>query len=166
MQTFMPCENFDLTAQVLDDKRLNKQALEAWQIMMTNLKLDPNGEFREPRGWVNHPAAVMWRGYEQALLAYIEAMVQEWVVNRHYKSTIFDKALNTFTVAVEHDLTEYTDELILPEWMLNEIQFDKVQKTHRIALLAKNYGWYSQFRWPEDNGFQPPAAYEYYWPNN
>jgi hypothetical protein len=164
MQTFMPYNDFARTAKSLDNKRLNKQALEAWQIMLTNLHLDPNNGHRPPRGWFNHPAAVMWRGHEQALLTYIEAMVEEWK-GRGYKSTILDKATNTFVFAIENDLTMYEDDVIMPTWIENKLLLDKLTETHRLALLTKNYEWYSQFDWPEDHGFQP-ATYEYFWPGN
>jgi hypothetical protein len=79
MQTFVPLtsSNADI-ARVLDNKRLNKQALEGWQILMTLLELDPAGEHREPKGWRNHPAVKMWRGHELALYDYVVAMVTEW----------------------------------------------------------------------------------------
>jgi ATP-dependent exoDNAse (exonuclease V) beta subunit len=96
MQTFLtqPYLDFGLSARELDRQRLNKQALEAWQIMMTNLKMDPFGNYREPRGWRNHPAVVMWRGYEVTLFNYIKAMTDEWTY-RGYKTTILDKARTT-----------------------------------------------------------------------
>ena len=61
MQTFLPVPSFTETAQVLDKQRLNKQALEAWQIMMTNLKLDP-GQSSGAEGLVQPPshADVAW----------------------------------------------------------------------------------------------------------
>lgn len=163
MQTFMPYTKFNQVAECLDNLRLNKQALEGWQIMLTNLSLDPQNDYRQPRGWFNHPAAVMWRGHEQALLAYIEAMVVEWK-SRGYKSTIYDKALNTYAFAVENDLTAYEEDFVVPAWM-QDAQLDKVVKTHRLALLNKHYEWYSQFAWPEDKGLKP-ADYEYYWATN
>jgi hypothetical protein len=50
MQTFVPLtESYDDIAKVLDNKRLNKQALEGWQILMVLLELDPQGE-EKPSG--------------------------------------------------------------------------------------------------------------------
>lgn len=73
MQSFLVSTgSFDETAQVLDNKRLNKQTLEAWQCLMTMTELDPQGNHRTPKGWSNHPVVKMWRGYETALLSYIE----------------------------------------------------------------------------------------------
>lgn len=158
MQTFIPVtSSFADIAEVLDNKRLNKQALEGWQIMMTNLKLDPQGNHREPKGWYNHPAAKMWRGHEQVLWQYIMAMTDEWL-KRGFKTTIGDKATATLDIATQM-LRVSTDMLDVPEWLHNE----DIASTHRLALLVKDYEWYSQFGWSEDPGYHP-TDYEYIWP--
>lgn len=157
MQTFLPSADYAETAYFLDNKRLNKNALEAWQLMLVNLKLDPEGNHREPRGWANHPAALMWRGHEGALLEYIEAMTREWV-GRGYKTTIFDKARKTLDAALRLNLSFSLDK---PRWMKTLSVLD-VTSSHRLALLAKNYEHYSQFGWPEDFG-TAPETYEYVW---
>lgn len=161
MQTFLtePTTDFAVTARTLDNKRLNKQALEAWQIMMTNLQLDPQGNFRRSRGWRNHPATRMWRGYEVTLFRYIDAMVTEWKC-RGYKSTILDKAASTLNVAFANNLV--TDRNVRPSWMSDVDVFSRIAESHRRALLVKDYGWYSQFGWVEDSGFQE-NDYEYVW---
>lgn len=168
MQTFLtsadPLATFNTTARHLDNKRLNKQALEAWQIMLTNLKLDPQGNHRDPKGWYNHPAARMWRGHEALLLSYISSMHDEWATTRGYKSTILDKARSTLDVARSLGRVDETS-AALPTWMTNRDTYERICSTHRRALLCKNYSWYSTFNWPEDNGHAPePDAYEYVWP--
>jgi hypothetical protein len=161
MQTFVPVTNsFEDIAKVLDRQRLNKQALEGWQILMTLLELDPQGNHRVPRGWVNHPAVKMWRGHEVALYNYIEAMVDEWK-SRGYKSTIGDKAKATIMQAVKSGLLDGTS--TNPDWLSDMSQFKKIAASHRTALLSKDYEWYSQFGWKEDQGFRP-ETYEYIWP--
>jgi hypothetical protein len=160
IQTFLPKPDFAETAQVLDRQRLNKQALEAWQIMLTNLKLDPEGNHREPKGWYNHPAALMWRGHEMALLEYIRAMVSEWIL-RGYKSTILDKAEATMVTAIDRGLVVYPC-ADMPAWYKVPRTRNAITKSHRIALLSKNYEWYSQFGWREDTG-TAPESYEYVW---
>ena len=158
MQTFMPSDNFVLTAEVLDNQRLNKQALEGWQIMMTNLGLDPEGNRRAPKGWFNHPAVRMWRGSESALLEYIGAMVDEWK-RRGYRSTIYEKALRTHERGIELGLVRTTER---PAWMEDKALLERLMSSHRTALLCKNYAWYSQFGWSEDSGVEP-NSYEYVW---
>lgn len=161
MQTFVPLtDSFEDIAKVLDNKRLNKQALEGWQILMTLLELDPQGNHRIPKGWVNHPAVKMWRGHEAALYRYIQAMVDEWK-SRGFKSTIGDKAKATMVVAYSKGLI--TEASSNPQWMNHHRFFKAVASSHRLALLNKDYEWYSQFEWPEDPGHRP-ETYEYLWP--
>ena len=159
MQTFITTDALDFKsiAKTLDNKRLNKQALEGWQILMTLLELDPQGNPRTPKGWVNHPAVKMWRGHEGPLFDYIEAMVVEWK-ERGFNSTILDKARSTMVVANQTRDVSTT----LPDWAQQET-LKVIASTHRRALLVKDYSWYSQFHWPEDPGY-PPTEYEYVWP--
>jgi hypothetical protein len=162
MQTFVPLiESHTHIARVLDRKRLNKQALEGWQILMVLLELDPQGEFRPAKGWKNHPAVKMWRGHEMALYMYIQAMVEEWIA-RGYKSTIGEKAAATMRRALELNLlTDSSYEN--PPWIKDMHTYKEIASSHRVALLSKDYQWYSQFGWPEDQGYRP-EAYDYIWP--
>jgi hypothetical protein len=160
MQTFVPLIGSADTARVLDRARLNKQALEGWQILMTLTELDPQGNHRTPKGWVNHPAVKMWRGYEGALTLYILSMVREWE-RRGYKSTIAVKALSTYIQAVKQRKIKHSTQL--PPWMKDSTYFRNIASSHRTALLAKDYEWYSQFGWPEDTGVRPDS-YDYIWP--
>ena len=161
MQTFVPINtSFKASAQVLDNKRLHKQALEAWQILMVLLELDPAGNHRTPRGWVNHPAVKMWRGYEMALYQYIQQMVIEWK-KRGFKSTLDVKSANTLVHA--KNLNRVNGIMTFPHWVEDAELYAKVSSSHRTALLSKDYGWYSQFNWAEDAGVRP-ENYEYVWP--
>jgi len=160
MQTFVPItDSYEDIARTLDRARLNKQALEGWQILMTLLELDPQGNHRTPKGWVNHPAVKMWRGHEMALYQYIQAMVDEWL-RRGYKSTIGDKAKATIMRGIELGRTSST---VGPDWIADLDLFKEIASSHRMALLCKDYEWYSQFEWPEDTG-KRPETYEYIWP--
>lgn len=162
MQTFVPLtSSFEDIARTLDRARLNKQALEGWQILMTLLELDPQGNHRSPKGWVNHPAVKMWRGHEMALYLYIQAMVDEWK-RRGYNSTIGDKAKATIQTAIRNGLLSGTVSAP-PSWVADIGKFKEIASSHRVALLNKDYEWYSQFGWPEDRGVRP-ETYEYIWP--
>jgi hypothetical protein len=161
MQTFVPLtESYDDIAKVLDNKRLNKQALEGWQILMNLLELDPQGNFRPAKGWRNHPAVKMWRGHEMALYVYIQAMVKEWK-SRGFNSTIGEKAQATMLRAEQLGLLDHPSDP--PAWIRDMSLFDEIASSHRIALLSKEYEWYSQFGWQEDPGYRP-ENYEYIWP--
>jgi hypothetical protein len=161
MQTFVPIATTDFIqiAKTLDNKRLNKQALEGWQILMTLLELDPLGNHRTPKGWVNHPAVKMWRGSETLLMNYVVAMGVEWVV-RGYKTTIPAKAIETWFQG--RDLGRIDKVPVTPAWMADKEKFEEIASTHRLALLHKDYEWYSQFNWAEDTGSKPDT-YEYIW---
>lgn len=50
MQTFLPVPDFLETAKILDNKRLNKQIVEAYQIFSGRVPTK------------NHPACLMWEG--------------------------------------------------------------------------------------------------------
>ena len=161
MQTFVPLTStVDDIAKVLDNKRLNKQALEGWQILMTLLELDPQGNHRVPKGWYNHPAVKMWRGHEMALFMYVNAMVEEWK-SRGYKSTIGTKAWGTIQVAMSKGIISDST-LDAPQWIEDRDLFEQIASSHRLALLNKDYEWYSQFGWAEDTGTKP-ETYEYIW---
>lgn len=161
MQTFVPLFGSADTAQVLDRARLNKQALEGWQILMNLVQLDPRGNHRVSKGWSNHPAVKMWRGHEGALVSYILKMVLEWE-KRGYKSTIGQKTLQTYIQAVK--LGRITRESHrYPTWMSDKAVFEPIASSHRMALLNKDYEWYSQFGWAEDTG-KRPETYDYIWP--
>lgn len=159
MQTFMPSSSFDRVAKVLDNKRLNKQALEGWQILMNLLELDPEGNHRAPKGWSNHPAVKMWKGHEVLLYMYILSMTDEWK-RRGFKTTIADKASETIRVARANDLIpDPVHSASSPPWL----HLEPILSSHRTALLVKDYEWYSQWGWDEDPG-HPITEYEYIWP--
>lgn len=162
MQSFLvSTDSFEATAAALDNKRLHKQTLEAWQCLLTMCKLDPDGNDREPKGWSSHPVVKMWRGHETLLVSYISATYFEWR-SRGYKSTLLDKTFRTYDKAV--DLGRISSELTVPSWIQDTEYFERLCSTHRVALLNKNYDWYSQFNWAEDTGTKP-EGYEYLWPH-
>ena len=66
MQTFLPHESFEKSAQVLDWRRLGKQRVEGMQII--NAITGKTRKDGKPyKGWINHPCSVMWRDYAPAL---------------------------------------------------------------------------------------------------
>jgi Pyrimidine dimer DNA glycosylase len=82
MQTFLPVPDFHESARLLDYRRLGKQRVETHQLL--------KAIHGETRGWVNHPAAVMWRRYAPALHAYGRAMCVEWIA-RGYNDSMLDR---------------------------------------------------------------------------
>lgn len=131
MQTFLTSSNFSLTARQLDRQRLGCQRKEAMQILDIL-----NGKYS---AWKNHPAVIMWQGYENALIEYRNCILYEWE-QRGYKN-VLSKYLNPGPV-------------IYPNWFSDE----KVFSSHRAALLYKNLDWYKQFNWAEK------PELNYFWP--
>lgn len=155
MQTFVPSP---VTPEAyLDSRRLSKQRVEGAQILGVLLKLQITTSgcaSREPRGWVKHPAVLMWRGHEEALCDY------------------------TIRVCEEHVRRGYVDRLApvlrtlprdgrYPLWWGDE----RVHASHRAALLdkaewaffergdAQTLEWYASFNWRD----KPRIAY--HWPS-
>lgn len=129
MQTFLPYSNFVDSAAALDYRRLGKQRVECMQL----LKAIKNGG-----AWSNHPAAKMWKGYEEALETYMYVCIQEWI-KRGYKNTM---TANTYLNCK------------LPPWLGNPA----FHASHRSNLLRKDVIHYSKFGWIESNNLP------YIWP--
>ena len=68
MQTFLPYTSFHRSVAVLDNRRLCKQIVEAWQIYTG----------RVPQA--NHPACLMWANARPALARYIFNACEEYAV--------------------------------------------------------------------------------------
>lgn len=123
MQTFLTDSNFQNTAITLDYRRLGKQRVEAWQILRALTG--------ETKGWVNHPATKMWRGYEFLLCQYGITMCVEWE-SRGYKDTM----LNRFAeMANQFDLCDN------PWWL----DFQPLITSHRSNLYRKDPIYYQEF---------------------
>lgn len=123
MQTFLPYADFQKSARVLDKRRLNKQVLEASQIL--------SALAGKTQGWRNHPATRMWRGYEEAL--------------RHYYNVCWDVATKR---GVQYKkLPRLPDEVSVeyPDWLYTT----DICRTHRSNLLRKDREFYSVFGWNE-----------------
>lgn len=133
MQTFLPYKSFDKSFEVLDYRRLGKQRVEAYQIL--NVLLSRT----KTKGWVNHPATKMWKGYENALKEYLNECIDHWVArgyNNNMKKEIID------------------GDVVYPYWLGD----NKFHSAHRSNLLRKDKEFYSQYMWTESDDM------EYYWP--
>ena len=154
MQVFLPEKSFAKSAQVLDYRRLVKQLLEGRQIMTVLA-----GESTS-KGWVNHPAVKMFKGYERTLYAYLFAIRDE-MESRGYKwqnnwDVIHDTYMRNFI----------SENQSLPYWMEDEELFNKVIITHRGRLWEKDPIHYEDYQ-PEGKYFMDyvccPEKCTYYW---
>lgn len=135
MQTFLPYADFRATAEVLDDRRLGKQRVEALQILRA---LTVPGY-----GWQHHPAVLMWRGYEEALARYGLEICRVWE-ERGHADTCAGKIVDDLRAAgVERGPREQADLLAagaLPAWLGDEA----LHRSHRSALRRKDAGHYAE----------------------
>lgn len=129
----MPYQNTYLTAKSLDYRRLGKQRVECKQLL--NALLNPNA-----KGWKNHPAARMWRGYELALCDYYNTIVKEWI-HRGYRNNM--PLINLDGLTIKY-----------PPWWGNE----DFHRSHRSNLIRKDAEFYGK-QWPDE-----PADLPYVWP--
>lgn len=123
MQTFLPYADFSQSAKVLDRARLGKQRVECKQILRALRG--------ETKGWVNHPATRMWRGFETALAWYGLACCMEWAA-RGYN----DSLARYFAEMAGHVTFE---EAIKPEW-LGDPAFHRSHQSNLIRKLPEHYG--------------------------
>jgi hypothetical protein len=139
VNTFLPWPDRKQTAETLDNKRLGKQRVEALQILRANLGLT--------KGWVNHPAAVMWRGHEGYLYGYTNAMCITWR-ERGYEDNVQARLQELYQ---EHDLKGWDE----PWWFSNPT----FNLSHQSNLLRKDEQYYRMY-FPPD----VPIDLPYQWP--
>ena len=131
MQTFLPYPSMGRSVRCLDYRRLGKQRVEAFQIL--------NALAGKSKGWTNHPATRMWRGYEVALGWYKDLCIEE-CIRRGYKNTMQTES--------------YVGAIVMPEWLGRE----DIHASHRSNLLKKDPDFYGVLGWTE------PHDLEYVWP--
>lgn len=81
----------------------------------------------------------MWRGYENALNLYLQAITKEWI-DRGFKNNLYE-------ITTKGDI-------IYPWWLGDRLFHD----SHKSNLLRKNKAWYSQY-------FKLPDNLPYIWPS-
>ena len=125
MQTFLPVPGFLETAKILDNKRLNKQIVEAYQIFSGRVPTK------------NHPACLMWEGYEYDLRKYIATLSSEYYM-RFGKLHATREWLN----GVRLYSFESTEK---PFWLGDNL----FHLSQRVNLLRKDFDYYhtKKFFW-------------------
>ena len=144
MQTFVPYSDPQAVAAVLDPQRLGKQRVECLQIL--------NALTGRSRGWTNHPATKMWRGYERGLVRYALAMCRRWVALGYADSC--RQSLLTVAEAEFGPGLRVVATAPMPPWLDDA----RVQISHRSNLVRKKPEHYGPI-WPEVRNDLP-----YLWP--
>jgi hypothetical protein len=158
VQTFLPefsgqafYTTIDKSLQCLDDRRLGKQRVEAFQILCA--LGDPWAlEERKRRGllkplgsgWKNHPAVLQWKGKETALGLYMGAAIDEWV-KRKFQNTMRKRS-------VRGEYVGFPD--CCPRWFYDKAYHD----SHKSNLLRKDPEFYGRYGW------DVPSDLPYIWP--
>jgi len=158
VQTFLPYADFARSAASLDDKRLGKQRVETYQVLLQlcGIRMVDFPEW-EPRmgGW-RHPVMRMWAGHELSLLAYQDATCGEWEA-RGFQDTCRDKSHLAVDLVRQSDWSTEP-----PPWLGRE----SLHMTHRSNLVWKDPAFYGQ-RFPDDLPEHPTVEAEYWeyeWP--
>jgi hypothetical protein len=142
------------SAQALDDKRLGKQRVEAMQILRALTY--------EKYGWKHHPAVLMWKGYEEALAAYAQAVIDEWTKRGHADTCAATITVDLTTAGIrtpartERQLRKAKQ---LPPWWGDEA----VHASHRRALLRKEPEHYAA-HFPDEPTPPGDEPDDYVWP--
>ncbi|HEY0718027.1 MAG TPA: MSMEG_6728 family protein [Streptosporangiaceae bacterium] len=155
MQTFLPYPDFEASARSLDTPRLGKQRVETLQIVRALT--------RPGHGFRHHPAARMWRGYEEALGAYGAAICGEWRRRGHADTCavkIGDELAAAGVAVPTRSELELREAGRLPPWLGD----DRLHRSHRSALVRKDPDFYQPqfgdvpddlpYVWPDG----PPAS--------
>lgn len=130
VNTFVPFADIAMCARALDYRRLGKQRVEAYQLWRALTGVT--------KGWVNHPATLMWKGHTCFLAKYMNTMIDEWVA-RGYRNTM---------QKIPHCKNPR------PPWWWG---WDPVHKSHQASLNRKDPAFYTF-----DVGVF--ANYGYVWP--
>lgn len=135
MQTFLPYPNFIKSLACLDYRQLGKQRVETRQLINT---FDP---LYDKRGWLNHPARLMWVGYLDALIIYHNLSIKEWE----------SQGYNNNMELLDHEINPP-----MPPWLGNRAFHD----SHKANLLRKDPEFYGKYGWDVD------PEMEYIWPKS
>jgi hypothetical protein len=122
INTFIPFANIKKCAKVLDQKRLLKQRIEAYQIINI-IQKRKNGE---KCGFMNHPAVIMWENNVNALKLYCNEMIKE-SINRGFNNTM--------------KLYDIKDKIVYPWWW----GYSHIHYSHQASLLRKNPDYYIKY---------------------
>jgi Pyrimidine dimer DNA glycosylase len=128
VQTFLPYADFERSVRVLDPKRLGKQRVETIQVVRALT--------RPGYGWANHPAVLMWKGFEEALGRYGFTCCDVWTELGFGDTCALTiatdlRAAGVNTVRTQRDLAAVD---ALPGWLGDEA----LHRSHRSALVRKD----------------------------
>ena len=128
MQTFLPYPDFEASARALDVKRLGKQRVETIQVVRALTWPD--------YGWANHPAVLMWKGFEEALGRYGFVCCDVWTelgFGDTCAATI-GADLRAVGVTEVRSQAELAEAGLLPPWLGDA----DLHRSHQSSLVRKD----------------------------
>lgn len=168
MQVFVPYRDDHLTAKCLDDKRLVKQCVEAFQLInaMCGVKgsageqvpatpqLTQDGTRFKTQPWTRHPAFLAWQ-FNYGRLARYGAMMCAEAQERGFRSSLLTHFTDFAFECYVSDDPKANASLDDPAWWDN----DNVFYSHRCNLVRKDPDHYAPF-FPNAD-----PTVEYVWPD-
>jgi len=157
MQTFLPYPSKRESLDALDNKRLNKQILECYQIL--NI-LTGNSK---SNAWRNHPSVLMWEGAEAELYRY--AMTAVVLADMRGIKTDKNKE-NLEKLSRSRASLSWGDDT--PLWAINPTTIKRVNATHKANLYRKDPIFYAEFAPSVTDKNNRPCCDRclYYWPTH
>jgi hypothetical protein len=152
--------SLEYICETLDKQRLNKQKVEANQILKASLGLT--------KGWVNHPAVLMWKGYSNALKYYFNKIAKA-CIRRGFKNNMplyefTEEQLNNVEYQSVQDylkngipIEASTDKIIFPWWF----QWKPLIYSHQASLLRKFPDYYTFTFDQDDYEYDPNELKDY-----
>jgi len=157
MQIFLPFANFRKSLECLDNKRLGKQRVEAFQVYMLLTR-----DAASNSHWLRHPVLKMWRGYELALRHYIIECCSVWITrktkdgSRFFSNAKMDENIETYKIRLS---AQEQKRMQLPPF----IGLDRFHDSHKAMLFHKG-----KLRSESTNHYEQFHDYAhitgYYWP--
>lgn len=168
MMTFLPYPDFRKSAQTLDKRRCFAQVREAKQIL--------NVLEGKSKGYKNHPAVLMWKGFEKELKHYYNIFLNECLeihkikTNYWYEDCYYSYGVRTEAVIVNnnhdviHEPLNYFVDNEIPSWERNKpfwLGQEPFHRAMRARLIEKDPEFYGPKFLDQDRGYN---GGKYWWP--
>lgn len=156
--------SLEYICETLDKKRLNKQKVEANQILKASLGLT--------KGWINHPAVLMWKGYSNALKYYFNEITKA-CINRGFENNMpfYDFSQEQINNIEYQTIQDYLENGIPLQASLNKIifpwwfQWEPLIYSHQASLLRKFPEYYNSIFNDNFDNLEKYLKIGYLWPH-
>lgn len=156
MQTFLPYADFRKSAQVLDKRRCFAQTREAKQIL--------NVLEGKTTGYKNHPAVLMWKGYEKELKHYYNIFLNHCLVVHKINTEYWYEDCRYSYGVRSQDFGDYFCDNMIPSWEMNKpfwLGQEPFHRAMRSRLIEKDPEFYGPKFLDKDKGYNDS---KYWWP--